>query len=865
MTPHLTLHTETNKDSLDTLDTLDIKGQGQRQSQIQRDEQKEGKAFFLFLFTLFFSPLAFGTTETWSILTVELLIALTGLFLFVFQSFSHKRQTCYPYYQTPGLLPLLLLLAWMFLQVIPLPIFLVRSISPATFHAYQPVLGVGEFVSPDHWIPLTVHRKATLFEALRVSSCVLFYLLTIQLLTSYKRFMVTVKAISGLALCIAVLAIIQRMSAPDTLFWFRPLSGGKTAFGPWVYKNHYAGFMVLLCPLVLAQFLLYRPSLDHLATVREKILSFFSAKGATTHLLMGFGTVILLASVFLTQSRGGILSIISSLLFFFLLIFQRKGRVDKLPLMLIITGLLVIVGWYSWEPIWERFHDIINRETGGIKDDRLLIWADCLRIIKDFPVTGTGFGTFVDIFPSYKTIPDNLLYEHAHNDVIEVLTDGGVPACIFGLWFIITILKTGYRQIFLRRDHVAVLLSIGALSGLVGFLVFSLFDFNLHNGANSLYFAMLCGLLVSAGHTRQYYQAAPTLLRPCASHQKGRSLTVLGTVMGVLLFLCLTLFFQGKRVLAERAYQQARLVVSQSDLKPSVKREQLINLLEKARKFDQLTGLYTYALANIYNIQGQNNKALALSAQAVLQEPMHFAYLQQLGRLLAPALADSDSAQAQQLMETGYRRGKKRDVSFQGWAEFELSRPRPIRRQGLVRLHKEFQDNTVRQTGQTGRSERSRRFQRFRTSQLLSILYPLLIKYKLTEQEILTVLPATTSAWFGFWQQLKKEGKAKQYAFVLERSLDFIGNEPQKHSRYFVEAAHYYRTNNKKKKEENVLLLGIQYLPSYASFYIQLGELYLRMGKQRKALARFMQALQLDPENRGLRNKIKKIQGMPNN
>ncbi|MCW5212741.1 O-antigen ligase family protein [Desulfobulbus sp. TB] len=855
MTPHLTLHTEIKKD------TLDIKGQGQRQS--QRDEKKEGKAFFLFLFTLFFAPLAFGTTETWSILTVELLIALTGLFLFVFQSFSHKRQACYPYYQTPGMLPLLLLLAWMFLQVIPLPIFLVRTLSPATFHAYQPILGISGAVSPDHWIPLTVHRNATLFEALRVSSCVLFYLLTVQLLTSYKRFMVTVKAISGLALCIAVLAILQRMSAPDTLFWFRQLTEGKTAFGPWVYRNHYAGFMVLLCPLVLAQFLLYRPSLDHLETVREKILSFFSAKGATAHLLMGFGTVILLASVFLTQSRGGILSIICSLLFFFLLIFQRKGRVEKLPLMLMITGLLVIVGWYSWEPIWERFHDIINRETGEIKDDRLLIWADSLRIIKDFPITGTGFGTFVDIFPSYKTIPDNLLYEHAHNDLIELLTDGGVPACIFGLWFMISILKTGYRQIFLRRDNVAVLLSIGAFSGLVGLLIFSLFDFNLHNGANSLYFAMLCGLLVSASHTRQYYQGSPTLLIPCASSQKVRSLTVLGTVMGVLLFLCLTLFFQGKRVIAERYYQQARLVVSQSGVDFSVKREKLVNLLEKARKFDPLTGLYAYALANVYKIgsrQGQNKKALALSAQAVLQEPMHFSYLQQLGRLLVPALTNSDSVQAQQLMETGYRRGQQKDLSFQGWAEFELSRP--TRQQGLVRLHKEFEDNTVRQTGQ---SERPRRFQRFQTSQLLSILYPLLIKYKLTEQEMLTVLPATTSAWFAFWQQLTKEEKAKQYAFVLERSLDFIGNEPQIHSRYFVEAARYYRTNNKKKKEEDVLLLGIQYVSGYAPFHIQLGEIYLRRGEQRKAVTRFMQALQLDPENKGVRDKIKKIQGMSNN
>ncbi len=798
---------------------------GQKSQRSQRSQEKGGAAFFFFLFTLFFAPLAFGTTETWSIFTLELLVALTGLVFF--QPFFSKEQV---YYQTPGLLPLLLLLAWMFVQTIPLPPFIIRWLAPHIFYTYQPVLdlsGVVQGISPDHWIPLTVNRKASLFEALRLSSYALFYLLTVQILTSSKKLLITVKAVSWLALSIALLAFLQRITAPETLFWFRQLAGGKTAFGPWVYKNHYAGFMVMLCPLVLSHFFMYRPTMEHLSTIKEKILSFFSEKGAATHLMMGFGTIVILASVFLTQSRGGILSIICSLLLFFILFFRQQERVEKLPLLMILIGVLVIVGWQSWEPIWERFGIIIDNETGVVQDDRLLIWKDCLQILADFPLTGTGFGTFVDIFPSYKTIPDHLLYEHAHNDFLEVLTDGGAIAGILALWFISSVLKTGYRNILLRQDNFSVILGLGTLSGLVGLLVYSIFDFNLHNGANGLYFAFFCGLLVSAGTTRRYYQVSPTLLIPFQSARKVQRIALLGA----LFFLCAVVFVQGRRVVAEKYYQQAKSIASLSSLEPSLKREKMIYLLEQAKTTDSLNGLYAYALANIHRVEKKYEEAKLFSAEAVFQQPMHFAYLQQLGRLLASI----HPIQAQYLMELGYKRSQQKDIAFQAWAKFELFRH--AKQEELAKLQKELEHNP----------------------RLRSLFYPLLIKYQLGEKAIRAVLPERTAVWFSFWGQVKKERKTEQFAFVLERSLDYIDKEPQPQFRYFNEVARYYRTNKREKEEEVALLLGIQYLPDYASFYIQLGEIYLKRGEQKRAVKQFERALLLNPKNEGVGRKIKKM------
>ncbi|MCI5164847.1 MAG: tetratricopeptide repeat protein [Candidatus Electrothrix sp. GM3_4] len=799
------------------------RGKRQKEQKRQKVEEGGGTAFFLFLLTLFFAPLAFGTTETWSMITVELLIALTGLFYFCSHSLGKPV-----YYRVPGFLPLLLLLGWMVFQVLPLPLPVVRVISPNIFQAYQPCLDLPGLSSFDNWIPLTVNRKATLLEVLRVSSYALFYLVTVQLLTSSRRLLITVKAISGLALCIAFLSILQRITAPDTLFWFRKLTDGKTAFGPWVYKNHYAGFMVILCPLVLSQFLLHRSPSERVETLREKVLTFFSENEAPAHLFWGFGSIVILSSIFLTQSRGGILSIICGVLLFFLFIARHQEKLEKLPLLFLMTGLLIIVGWYSWEPLLERFSFIFDSETGGIRDDRLLIWKDALKIIAAFPLTGSGFGTFVDIFPGYKTLPDDLLYEHAHNDFLELLTDGGLIAGGLGLWFIMSVLRAGYRQILLRKDSVSVFLAIGVFSGLAGLLVYSIFDFNLHNGANGLYFAFFCGLLVSAGNTRRYYQASSTLLVPITSSWRMR-----GTAfVALLVFLCATLFFQGRIALAERYYQQARMVASLSNLRSIAKREKMIGLLKEANTTDPLTGLYAYALANLRRLQKKNEEAIFLSSEAVLRQPMNFFYLQQLGHLMTLV----DPSGAQQLLETGYRRADQKTLSFQTWAKFELSRH--SRGKGLERLKKELEQN----------------------SRLLRVFYPLLSKYNLDQKEVAAVLPERTSAWIGFWDQMKKESRTEEYTFVLERALDFIDNEPKVYSRYFTEVARYYRTEKKEKKAEDVLRLGIRHLPSHVPFHIFLGEIYLKREDKDKAIKEYEQALLLDPKNEGLQHRVGKLQ-----
>nr|MDU9044921.1 O-antigen ligase family protein [Candidatus Electrothrix aestuarii] len=779
-------------------------------------------SFFLFLATLFFAPLAFGTTENWSIITVELLVALAGIFYFLP---SAGKKASSSYYRVPGILPLLLLLAWMLLQLIPLPLSLVRIVAPNICQAYQPILTLPTLGNLYAWLPLTVNYKETLLEVLRLSSYALFYVLTIQLLTSSRKLRLTITLVTGLAICIAFFAILQRITAPDTLFWFRKLSDGKQAFGPWVYKNHYAGFMVMLCPLVLSQFFLYRPVYGRADTLRGKIVAFFSESKTALYLGWGFGSIVIFASVFLTQSRGGILSIICSLLFFLFFISRQQEKIGKAQLFILFAGFLILVGWYSWEPISDRFLAIFDSETGRVKDDRLLIWQDTFQIIKDFFLTGSGFGTFVDIFPSYKTLPDDLLYDHAHNDFLELLSNGGVPAGLLGGWFIASVLHVGYKMIHLRRDSFSVFPAVGAFSGLAGLLVYSGFDFNLHNGANGLYFFFLAGLLVSAGNTRRYYQDSPTLL-PLLKPNYWRNILVFTAILA---FFGATLFYQGRKVWAERKYRKARQVSSLERFTPVDRVEKMSMLLEEARAFDPVTGLYSHTLAKLKSLQGQDKQAVRLSAEAVRQQSMSFTFLQQLGHVVAA----TDLELARNLLKRGYERADQKKLAFQTWAAFELSQR--TGKEGRVRLRREVE----------------------RDPRMLASLYQVLIKYQVNQKYVAEILPQKTSSWLGFWNKVKNEKRSSEFHFIIEHALDFIDNDSKVLPQYFSEVFHYYRTQKKDEKSGNVLQVALRYLPDYVPFHILLGEIYLKKGKKELAIKQYEQAAVLDPENSEIQRRVK--------
>ena len=772
-------------------------------------------SYALFIITLIFAPLAFGTVEQWSLLIVQMLIA-ASVFTFCLQ----RGQPTNKLFHVPGLIPLILLVGWMTLQIIPLPISVVKILSPETYQAYKPVY---EMLEGDKWMPLSVHVKGTLLETIRITSYIFFYILTVQLLSRGDRLRQTVMMCSWLAMGVGLTAILQQFSSPGKIYWLRTVTVNAHPVGPWIYRSQYCGYMELVAPLVLALSLYYRPMVSSGDSLRRRIAAFFSRDGGNLYILLGFGLVILASSTFISLSRGGIIAFSLSFLFFFLLLAWKEARYSGLFYIGVISCLILSVSWFGWEPIAQRFDSIIN-SSGEVDIGRFPIWKNSWQLIKDFWLTGSGFGTFIAMFPKYRTFPGIEIYDHAHNDYLELLTDGGIIAFILVSWFFIAIIRSGVRMLRLRRDRYSILLSIGALTGIVATLIHSISDFNMHNGAVGLYFFFVCGVLVAAGHTRFHYQLNATLL-PRSGWLSQNVLMFSGGVL-----CCLVLFGQGGAILARLEYGNIKNIYISRQL--SEQRLHEVSLaLQRAARFDPLEGLYPYWQGDAERFLNTPDKALASYILAGLKDPMDGAFLQRIG-LMLPA---ERQMEAEYLLQKGAERTLKKDLLLLTRIEWLLATKQ--RDKAMQVLGEAIGEN----------------------SKLVGVVLPLLQSYSFTREEIAAVLPQNVESWMKCGTFFEKVGNLEDAVYSWQHALDFLDNESKIQPEWFSQLFNYYRKVKDDEKALEVLRLGIEKLPGYPRFHEWLGDYYARDGIVYRALEEYQQVLLVEPLNEAIRRKVEKL------
>lgn len=768
----------------------------------------------LFLFTLFFAPLAFGSVETWSIGIVEVLVSLTAI-SYYFTTYAKSK----PFYEVPGIVPLFLLLLLMWGQLIPLPATLVSYLSPGIYQSYAPIL---DMQATAGWIPLTVNQKSTLLEALRLSSYVLFYIITVQLLSRQNLLRKTVKIVAALATAIAFLAILQKFTSNDLIYWFRPAPSSAAPVGPWVYRNHYAGFMELLFPLVLSLFFYYRPKVSTQRSIRRKIVSIISAPTSNGYFFLGFSVVVILASIFIGLSRGGIIAATLALFFFLVLLSKKSANSGRIVPLLFLGAFLLAVTWFGWEPILERFNGTTT-ESGAITEGRLLVWADCIPFIKDFIFTGSGFGTFIHAFPQYSTLPTFSVYDHAHNDYIELLTDGGILGFILAASFVITIFRNGFKQLKIRREPYSTHLIIGGLTALFAIMIHSVTDFNMHNGANGLYFFFLCGVLVSAGNTRIHFRKRATLLHVDDPIWKLCFLTALP-------ILVLSIVVQSGIIRASQLYKEASSIYLNPKLSQQLLKKQ-IRTINGAIAADPLEGAYSFYKANILAYQKDHTAALENYFQAARKDPLEGSSLQRIALYQPPENHEKTSL----LMAEGYKRGLNKEQLAYVLAEWYLNQgDRQKAIDILQRGSEQFQD-------------------------IANKLPPFLLFYQFSIDEIAQILPDNPEPWIKLGKFFEKSGDLEKSEHYRSRALEFLDPNDTIKPWYFNQLYWFYRKQKRTTDAVRILNLGIKWIPDYAPFHIYLGDYYKEQKIPYRAIEEYEQALMLEPGNDRIRKRLKKL------
>ncbi len=169
---------------------------------------------------------------------------------------------------------------------------------------------------------------------------------------------------------------------------------------------------------------------------------------------------------------------------------QSKIQQEKiLAIGLFFLALSSYLLYLGIDPIVDRFY-----QTDITKEQRLIVWSASLTAIKDFWLTGSGLGTFLDLFPLYQPADIKSIYDHAHNDYLEVILETGVIGFIIMIIFIAILIRTIIKSNLQGRTGI---LLIAAVSSAFTMCMHSITDFNLHILSNVLCFSMVLGMVIA--------------------------------------------------------------------------------------------------------------------------------------------------------------------------------------------------------------------------------------------------------------------------------------------------------------------------------------------------------------------------------
>ena len=133
------------------------------------------------------------------------------------------------FYHIPGIVPLMLFLTYVFIQIIPLPPWIIKVISPSTYALYADTVLVSD---PAAWVSLSINKKATLMEFFRFASYGAFYAVTVQLLSRKDALKNTIAIIIIFASALSFFSILQHLLSNGKLYWFRERLLGGVAIWP---------------------------------------------------------------------------------------------------------------------------------------------------------------------------------------------------------------------------------------------------------------------------------------------------------------------------------------------------------------------------------------------------------------------------------------------------------------------------------------------------------------------------------------------------------------------------------------------------------------------------------------------------------
>ena len=432
------------------------------------------------LFTVVFTTLAHGAVEAWSAAIFQSLILLLLVLWTLKCLFERRVEVRLP------------------LTAFPFAALLIYALIQSV--VFTDATGQSASLSADA-------------EATRGAARMLFFLLAAHVVAANffatrERVRMLTNFLIVFGLAFAVFALVQHFTWNGSFFWLRATrSGGGMVTGSFVNHNHFAGFMELLIPIPIA------------LVVSNAIRQ--------SRILYALAATMMTIAAIAALSRGGMISLAAGGLFVLIAaVYKSRGdagddfydadeddtdEARRLPWAFNLAGgaiiaAAIVVGTLlvGSEPVLDRLtnNSVASSNAGAQNFDnaRGWMWRNSWTIFRANPITGVGLGAYQTAFPNYsdgdgiRQYGKEYVFDRAHNDYLQILTDTGLIGGACAVWFAGALLL-GIRRSLKLRNSLNSGLAIGLSAAVVSLAVHSFFDFNLQLPAIALLFLIVAAVI----------------------------------------------------------------------------------------------------------------------------------------------------------------------------------------------------------------------------------------------------------------------------------------------------------------------------------------------------------------------------------
>jgi O-antigen ligase len=451
----------------------------------------------ILILLIIFTPIAFGSMELWAFSIMELGILLI-IILWAIQSLilrsqepqlithNSKLQTLY------FVIPCIFLLLILF-QLLPLPSGILKIISLKTYELRNSLSTFNsQLLTLNSKFQISFFPFLTQIEFFKWLTLIGLFIFLLRW-NSLEQGDRTIKQLIIVVMMVGVLESLYGMfeffSGHHHILNLDGSALISSVTGTFINRNYLAGYLLMVIPLSVG----YLFSRETISTNRFMGWRHWLSSLDGKTLLIGFSVIVMVLGLLFTASRMGILSLLLSFsLISFLFRNPEKGKRFSKTVVLIFGLALLWAVWIGLDAVISRFFSV----SEGF-EERWKFWVNTFQIFKDFPILGSGLGTFIQVFPMYRSFHITGLVTHAENDFLQLASEVGLLGIgLLLVTFLFLFFKGVSRIRSMSYGEPGRYIGIGGLVGILALMFHSLVERNIQIPSNAFLYTMLWAMVL---------------------------------------------------------------------------------------------------------------------------------------------------------------------------------------------------------------------------------------------------------------------------------------------------------------------------------------------------------------------------------